>query len=217
MKSNFFLQVVSILMTVLFVSTANASAISSQEAQNWAKTNGEILLRTFREPDIGVRYKELDKLFNQYIDIEYIGKFVVGKYWRQMNAEQQEKYQAIFRRYAMALYKTFPLDFVDSLSYEVKDASIEGSFTNVNAVVHVKLSPDNPKQDFLLSFRLHRKGIDIKLVDIKLAESSLLLSYRGKFYQMIANLDDEMEWFIEDLETMTLGIENKNKTNISIE
>lgn len=217
MKSNLFLRVVSILMTILCVSNVEAAAISRQDAQNWAKTNGEILLRTFREPDIGVRYKELDKLFNQYIDIEYIGKFVVGKYWRQMNAEQQEKYQAIFRRYAMALYKTFPLDFVDSLSYEVKDASIEGSFTNVNAVVHVKLSPDNPKQDFLLSFRLHRKGKDIKLVDIKLAESSLLLSYRGKFYQMIANLDDEMEWFIEDLETMTLGIENKNKTNISIE
>ena len=217
MKSNLFLRVVSILMTILCVSNVEAAAISRQDAQNWAKTNGEILLKKFREPDINVRYKELDKLFNQYIDIEYIGKFVVGKYWRQMNAEQQEKYQAIFRRYAMALYKTFPLDFVDSLSYEVKDASIEGSFTNVNAVVHVKLSPDNPKQDFLLSFRLHRKGIDIKLVDIKLAESSLLLSYRGKFYQMIAELDDEIEWFIEDLETMTLGIENKNKTNISIE
>ena len=217
MKSNLFLRVVSILITLLCVNNASGAVVSSQEAQNWAKTNGEILLKTFRKPDIKVRYKELDELFNQYIDIEYIGKFVVGKYWRQMSGEQQKKYQDVFRRYAMALYKTFPLDFVDSLSYEVKDAIADGKFTNVNAIVHVKLSPDNPKQDFLLSFRLHNEGAGIKLVDIKLAESSLLLSYRGKFYQMIAELDNEIEWFIEDLETMTLGLEKKNKANLSIE
>lgn len=40
------------------------------------------------------------------------------------------------------------------------------------------------------------------ITDIKVAESSLILSYRGRFYQMIADADEEMEWFLEDFELL---------------
>ena len=124
--------------------------------------------------------------------------------------QQQAEYQALFRRYALALYKTFPLDFADSLSYEVGQAYEEDGYTVVAATVHVELSPNNP-QDFLLQFRLRSVDGGIKLVDIKLAESSLILSYRSKFYKMIAADDGEMSWFLEDLQAMTEAAERNNQ------
>lgn len=49
------------------------------------------------------------------MDLDYISRFVVGKYWRQMSAEQQKKYQELFTRYALNVYKGFPLSFDDNL------------------------------------------------------------------------------------------------------
>ena len=222
MKSNLFLRVISVLLSfsVLFSfrpALAAPQAVSPQQAQAWAEQNGRLLLDAFREPDIAKRYAELDRLLLEYVDLSYIGKFVVGKYWRTMTPEQQEAYQALFRRYALALYKTFPLDFADSLSYEVGPAYEESGFTIVNATVHVRLSRQKPPQDFLLQFRLHRSGGAIRLVDIKLAESSLILSYRSKFYEIIAADDGEMSWFLEDLEAMTQSVESNNRLLLSAE
>ncbi len=216
MKSNLFLRVISVLLLLFGTFAAGsvvlaAEAVSPRQAQTWAEQNGRLLLDAFREQDIAERYAALDRLLLEYVDLPYIGKFVVGKYWRTMTSEQQQAYQALFRRYALALYKTFPLDFADSLSYEVGSAYVEGAFTVVSATVHVRIGRQNPPQEFLLQFRLHRSGGKILLVDIKLAESSLILSYRGKFYEVIAADDGEMSWFLEDLEAMTVAAENNNR------
>ena len=210
MKSNLFLRVISVLLFIFgFISVA-AAEVTPTAAKDWAQNNGRLLLNTFMEPDIQKRYADLDVLLLKYVDLEYIGKFVVGKYWRVMTPTQQTEYQKIFKRYALALYKTFPLDFANNLSYEVGDSLVDGKFTTVSAKVHVDLGNNTP-QDFLLQFRLHQSGAEIKLVDIKLAESSLILSYRSKFYQMISEADGEMEWFLEDLAALAKSAESRNQ------
>ena len=55
---------------------------------------------------------------------------------------------------------------------------------------------------------------ELKLVDVKVAESSLLLSYRGKFYEMISSLDGEISWFLEDLTAMSISAEKINQRNL---
>ncbi|MBE6448700.1 MAG: ABC transporter substrate-binding protein [Alphaproteobacteria bacterium] len=215
MKSNLFLRVISVLISVFVWQEAYSAEISPIKAQEWAEEKGRLLIDTFQESNISLRYQKLDYLFNQYIDVPYIARFVVGKYWRQMSSEQQREYLQVFHRYALALYKTFPLDFVDNIKYRISGATPEGDFMIVNAVVSVNLSPNEPATDFLLSFRLHQVAEDIKLVDIKLAESSLLLSFRSKFYEMISALEGEMEWFIEDLTLMTQNAESHNQTKLS--
>ena len=177
---------------------------------------GRELLHTFRDPDISRRFAALDRLFLENIDLDYVARFVMGKYWRTMSDEQKKTYLQLFRRYALSSYKTFPLDFVNSLSYQVTGAAADKQFTTVSAVVHVRMSPDQPAEDFVLYFRLHETGGKIKLVDIKLAESSLILAYRNKFYQQIADLDGEIAWFLEDLETQTVSNENNNRRKLEL-
>ena len=210
MKSNFFLRVIIAVLTIFYSFSSSAAPITEEVALKWADEKGRLLLETFQIQDLNTRYSELDKLLLSNVDLDYISQFVIGKYWKAMTKEQKIKYQNIFKRYALGTYKRFPLDFADSITYKLGSAQNDGQFTIVSAVVNVSLDPSQPPQDFLLQFRIWQKDGKILLVDIKLAESSLILSYRSKFYEMIAGLDGEMEWFLEDLEAQTISIERNN-------
>ena len=210
MKSNLFLRVIIYVLAIFYSSSSFSAPVTENVALKWADEKGRLLLETFQIKDLNTRYSELDKLLLSNIDLDYISQFVVGKYWRSMTNEQKVKYQDIFKRYALGLYKRFPLDFADSISYKLGSAQNDGQFTIVSASVSVSIDPSQPPQDFLLQFRIWQKDGKILLVDIKLAESSLILSYRSKFYEMIAGLDGEMEWFLEDLEAQTISIERDN-------
>ena len=209
MKSKFFLQLISAVLILACVTPVFAAGkISKTEALSWAETRGAELLDAFRMKDAAERYRELDRLFDENIDTGYISRFVVGKYWRTMSAQQQKRYGRIFERYLKAMYKSFPLDFADTLQYKVTGASVAEDFTVVTA--NVLLTLNGQPQEYMLQFRLHRPADKILLVDIKIMESSLILSARSKFYQMIASVDGEIEWFLEDLELDALAYEKKN-------
>ncbi len=217
MKSNFFLRVIIVLLGIMTIFPAQAENISAEQAQIWANDNGRLLLETFREPDIQTRYKKLDELFIRFVDMEYVSKFVMGRYWRQMTVEQQERYRQLFKRYALATYKSFPLDFAANLSYKVGNAIVENGFTTVSAVITVTLDPSTGPQEFLLQFRLHKNKGQIQLVDIKLAESSLILSFRSKITSQISELENEIEWFLEDFEMSTAALEQSNRNKLGFQ
>lgn len=198
MKSNKILQVIIGLMLIFGTGSVRAQELSEAEALQFASTKGEELLMSFQEPDLAKRYQKLDELFLNYIDVDYVSRFVVGKYWRQMTDEQRVRYRKIFIKYGLSYYKTLPLDYAKKLTYQIKGAEKDGQFVNVSTIVQVDLG-EQEKQNVVLIFRLHKTGNIIKAVDVKVAESSLLLAYRSKFYEMIAQSDNEIEWFLEDL------------------
>lgn len=206
MKSNIFLQVIISCLVVMISLSVKAEYLSDKEALDFAANKGEELLMSFQEPNLKKRYQKLDEIFLTYIDVDYVSKFVMGKYWRAMNDEQKQRYQNIFVRYGLSYYKTLPLDFAKNLTYQIKGVEQDANFVNVVTNVHVKLN-DKEEQDVTLIFRLHKVGNIIKAVDVKVAESSLLLAYRSKFYEMIAKNDGEIEWFLEDLSDIASSME----------
>lgn len=206
MKSNIFLKVIISWIIFIGARTCCAQELYESEALKFAATKGEELLMSFQEPNLAKRYKQLDEMFLTYIDIDYVSRFVVGKYWRQMSQEQQQRYRDIFIKYGLSYYKTLPLDFAKKLTYQIKGAEKDGNFVNVSTIVRVALS-DNEAQDVVLIFRLHKVDGTVKAVDVKVAESSLLLAYRSKFYEMIAQSDNEIEWFLEDLGDLAASME----------
>lgn len=207
MKSKSFLQLIILLLVFLLSTSVYAKELSQKEALEFSNIQGQNLLRTFSEKDIKQKYQKLDDLFLNYVDLDYISRFVVGKYWRQMNTEQQEQYQNLFKRYATNVYKGFPLSFDNNLTYTITGSRKEDK--EVFVVANIEYDPQNSseKMVFLIEFRLHKPKDKIMITDIKIAESSLILSYRKRFYQMIADADGEIEWFLEDFELTTTSAE----------
>lgn len=216
MKSKKILQLIIVCFCLAFSTNVRAQSISVVEAKSWAQDQGNLLLSTFQEKDVAVKYATLDKLFLNYVDLEYISKFVMGKHWKEMSAEQQSRYQDLFKRYALGVYKSFPLTFQEEIKFEILQADTRSDYTDVTAMIDLAGNlKDLNQQKINVSFRLRKKGNEIKLIDIKLAESSLILSYRNRFYQMVADTDGDLEWFLEDLETVTQSTENTNQAKLN--
>ena len=204
MKSNLFLKVITGCL-LLFATICRAESLPAEEAMDFARVQGQELLTAFQENDLEERFDKLDKLFLGYVDVDYISRFVAGRYWRNMDEAQKNKYQELFTRYGLAYYKTLPLDYAKNVKYEIKSAEAEGDFVNV--VTNVKVNLSQEAQIITLIFRLHKVNGVVKAVDVKIAESSMLLAYRSKFQEMIAQSDGEIEWFLEDFEDLVHSLE----------
>lgn len=218
MKRNLFLQLI-IFCFVVFIGAdmSNASA-GKPDAKAWVNDKGRELLDTFNETNLSEKYRRLDKLFVEHIDLDYISKFVVGKYWRQMSTEQQKRYQGIFKRYALGVYKGFPLSFDQKIDFEVNSVQAEKDYTDVTTTIILGEKKDNQQpQTFLVVFRLVEVESGYKIIDLKFAESSLILSYRSRFYELFANDDGDIEWFLEDLENMAVSAEKANALRLESE
>ena len=207
MKSNYFLRLITLFVCLAFALPAFADPLSEEEARVFGETKGRELLNTFAEKDLAVKYRKLDDLFLNYVDLDYISRFVVGKYWRRMTPEQQKHYRELFTRYALNSYKSFPLSFgEDELNYSISGVKADGEYMLVQTGIDYRAS-DGKMSTFLVEFRLHKVNGRIMLTDIKVAESSLILSYRTRFYEMIAEADEEMEWFLEDFELLADSVQ----------
>lgn len=201
MKSNYFLRLIIFFLFFGVGLPVWAEPLTEDEARVFAETKGRELLDVFVEKDLSVKYRKLDELFLQYVDLDHISRFVVGKYWRRMTPEQQQKYQTLFSEYALNAYKNFPLDFKNKAGFVIVGTEQDGEEVLVRTNIEYQ-GGEGTAQTFLVEFRIRKKDDRLMLADIKVAESSLLLSYRNRFYQMIGEADEEMEWFLEDFELL---------------
>ncbi len=209
MKSNYFLYFILFCGILLFVQPVKSADLSLQEAEKFALEQGNNLLSFFAEKDIETKYQKLDNMFINYVDLDYIGKFVVGKYWRQMTPEQRTQYMGLFKRYSINVYKGFPLTFENRLSFDITGSRSEKKDVFVTANIKYQQNQHGEPMQFIVEFRMHKVKDAIKITDIKIGESSLILSYRNKFYEMIKIADEEMEWFLEDFELLTVSAEKQ--------
>lgn len=216
MKSKKFLQLIIVCFGLFGAVTAKAAGPTAVAAKQWAENKGNLLIETFQVKDLGEKYKLLDELFLEHVDLPYISKFVIGKHWREMTPEQQQRYQELFKRYALGVYKGFPLTFDKPITFSINNAQPGKDYTDVWASIDLggNWQNDGQSQKINVMFRLTGQGRKVKLIDLKLAESSLILSYRNRFYKMVADTDGDMEWFLEDLENSVVSTEKTNQMKL---
>ncbi len=210
MKSKFFLQLITAVLLIIFkISPLQALPVAPQEAREWANQTGYRLIEALGNPDIEAKHQILDRMFNEDVDTAYLARFVIGRYWKNLNDTEKQTYMALFKRYVLALYKTYPLDFsTESISFEILSAQVNGNFTDVACRVNLPEDISNGKiKNIRLDFKLSQNAGKIKITDLKIGESSLLVTYRARFYAMIKDVDEEMSWFLEDFETLTVSTE----------
>ncbi len=218
MKLKVFLQLI-ILFFGLMISTCFASgAIEEKDAFNWANSKGSQILQILADKNIVTKFEALDKILYEDIDLDYASKFVMGKYWRTMSESQKEIYEPLFKRYISTLYKSYPLDIkegaidfsVDKVVPSKKGVEVWCSI-NLNTMMKKK---EDTTGRFSVLFDLVKNNGKLQVRDLKIGESSLLLSFRQRFSKMLFDLDGEIDWFLEDLEAITIDNEEKNAQNL---
>lgn len=190
------------LLLCLFTHTAIAShvAINSTDARAWANSKGQELLMTLSETNPIVKYSKLDKMMEEYVNLDYISQFVIGKYGKLMSQEQKERYRQLFHRYALSIYKKFNLNISpENINFSIEDVAEHPRFTTVLCSIDAGDIFENVKIDKIpVKFKLIR-GLNnaIQAVDVEISDVSMVIEYRKRFYQMIKDEDEDINWFLD--------------------
>lgn len=215
MKSKIFLQLIIFTFAFFAVGMAEAAVpkvpLEQKEVREWAESRGNELLSALSESDMEYKYALLDNLFTGYVDLDFLAKFVMGKYWKVMTADEQLEFRGLFRRYVLEVYKTYPLTLDYRVSFQIFSVQVQPQKAVVAAQIHQEGLPQNdPLQDILVQFDVRRTESGLKLSDLKIGETSLAMTYRGKFYRMMAEDDGEVAWFLEDFRQIIDSLERRN-------
>ncbi|MBR5599346.1 MAG: ABC transporter substrate-binding protein [Alphaproteobacteria bacterium] len=199
-----------------FYSNAFATniAVPGNEAHIWATQKGHELIQTLGMSNIIEKHSILDRMLLEDVNLDYVSKFVIGKYGKKMNKEQKRRYSILFRRYILSLYKRFNLKFNSSdIGFEISEIKENPKFTTVNCLIDASKLVNNIEVEKIpVEFKLIRgeKG-KIQAVDIEISNISMVIEYRKKFYQMIMEEGEQIDWFLEKLEDKVVANEDALK------
>lgn len=188
---------------------ADTIAVPSAEARQWANTKGNELIEALSETNVAEKFAKLDKMMTEDVNLDYIGKFVIGKYAKQMTPEQKQKYLNLFQRYVLSLYKKTNFNFdAHAINFTIDSVSEFPKYTNVTCSVDPgNLNKDIKIERIPIKFKLIRgNNNNIQAVDLEISNVSMVIEYRKRFYQMVLNEHENIDWFLDTFE-------NKVKAN----
>ncbi|MBQ8785053.1 MAG: ABC transporter substrate-binding protein [Alphaproteobacteria bacterium] len=136
-----------------------------------------------------------EKLFNSALDLKFIGKFVLGRYWRTATEEQREEFIDVYRKLNVQTWsKRF--DEFKGKEFVFKGTSPSSSKGQifVNTIV-----PMEQAQPASVIWRVKQDGETFKIVDIIIENVSLAITARNEYTAFIKKSPDGINGLIADL------------------
>lgn len=124
-----------------------------------------------------------DEILFPHIDFERVGRYVLGKYWRQATPEQRERFSREFRDFAsnflvsvMVEFSTAIVEYADRLSYPAMPYSPGDENTTVR--VHVATNKGIKLQ---VDYRMHNSNGVWQIHDVRMEGISMVVMHRASF------------------------------------
>lgn len=147
------------------------------------------------EKDPGRLRELINKIAAPHIDLDYIGRYVLGPHWRQATPEQKTRFSKAFATYVINTYIKAMIRYADA-TVQVLPPRGQGSnsrIVRVSTVVRRKNAGP-----ISIDYRLHRRHGQWLVVDVIVDGVSLVINYRRTFGSAIGQKG--MDRLIEDLE-----------------
>lgn len=176
----FFLVLIPILALSLNPKTSLASNLEAEKFVKDLSLDAIKLLKS--NLDDKQKQDKLTKLFTNSVDMDWMGKFVTGKYWRSMTSEQKQKYAASYKKFLIASY--IP-KFKEYTNQEIKINRVTADEDNVFLAQTDIVAADSTKiaVDYKLKKASNGKFL---IIDIIAEGISLITTQRDDFGSVLA-------------------------------
>ncbi len=186
-----------LIVMLVFGAVPQAYAASGDEARQFVDGVGKKILSTLNssQPD-SQKQQQLRQMFAENVDMEWMGKFVLGPAWQQASEDQRSRYLTTYKEYLLARYTKNFTDYTDS-NYTITGVKSEsdGQFT-VGMTVK---SPHAQEQETRAGYRVHAPNGSYKIIDIIIEGVSLITTERSEFGAVVQK--DGLDKLIEQLKT----------------
>ena len=177
-----------LLLATIFVPVWGrvARATSTDGAVRHIEWLGQQAIATLSRPQMTLEEREaaFRNLLRQGFDLDFIGRFVLGTYWRRATPEQQADYLNLFGEFLVKIYaKRF--GGYSGQTMEVVRATVAGKKRDV--VVETRISrPSGPP--LKASWRVRVVDNQNKIIDIAVEGVSMAVTQRQEFASVTRRL-----------------------------
>lgn len=175
-----------LVVSLFLVSATTASAQdAATEAKAFVDKVGGTALAVLKDESLSQEQQvaQLNTLFSQSVDIPYVAKFVLGRYWRTATPEQQAKYLAAYEPFLIKNYVSRVARY-SGQTYTLGTARPTDDGAIVGMTLH---TPDGSAPDVIVNYRLSKTPQGYKVIDILVEGVSLLNTQRSEFASVVAN------------------------------
>lgn len=195
---------------VLFVSCIGASASADDKSQASAyvtdlgkKALAVITGSTSKEE----KNAALEKMFIANVDINWIGQFVVGRYWKAANEEQKRQYMENYKNFLVSHYTSNFAEFTNA-DFEVTRVVPDESGGDI-----VTMRIKRPQaEDLVVDYTVRKNSAGaMKVYDITVEGVSMITTQRSDFSAVIAQ--NGFDYLIAQLKMRSLQEKDTGNKN----
>jgi phospholipid transport system substrate-binding protein len=164
--------------------TAAEAVVDDLATQVWA---------LFRRTDLSdqERTDALAVLLASQTDVELLSRLVLGRYWRQLDDQQRERYEALFREVVMGMLAGRLNLFAKNATGQLKDHFTITSSAPAgerDVLVRSRVWPESG-DSLAVDWRLREGSDGPAIIDVIIGGVSLLVSQRSEFAAVIERSD----------------------------
>jgi phospholipid transport system substrate-binding protein len=183
---------------VLFVLTASGPVVAAPDpadATAFVSLTGEKVLAVLRDKSLSqdAKLQRLIEILDGPIDLELVGRLVLGRHWRTATPEQQAEYQRLFRAYALETLAS-RLNLYSGQTFEIEGAQVANERDTL--VRMVILSDERPPLNVEWRLRNRDDG-ELVAIDMVVEGVSLIITQRSEFDSVIQR--DGMDGLLAEL------------------
>jgi phospholipid transport system substrate-binding protein len=107
MKLKYSILAMAAFITAMLLSPVpDAQASSPEAASKYIESLGDDALKAISNQSLGKKQKKakLEDLFADNVDFKWVGRFVMGRYWRKATDAQKERYVTEYKKFLLMHY-----------------------------------------------------------------------------------------------------------------
>ena len=160
-----------------------------------ASLYNDLVATSMKEMSIDEQKKELEKLFQKYVDIPIIARAVLGKSWREANTDQRTLFVNAFKNYVSNKYGR---QFSEFKGTTLKVVKSRDTLTKAGVLVStVVVVPGNPSLKVV--WQVSDGSGSLKLIDLRVEGISMLSTERQEFRSKLKKFDGSLDDIILEI------------------
>ncbi len=191
-------KLLTFMAAVFLLSTGLAQAeVNAQKAEDFIKKVTTQGIEEIINSDVSVEEKDarFAKLFNEYLDLDFIGRFVLGRYWRTSTPKQRTEFIDVYREMNIKTWsKRF--DEFKGKTFVFKGTTPSNSAGQIFVNTEVPMEQGAPAK---VVWRVKEDDGKFKIVDIIIENVSLAITARNEYAAFIKKSPDGVDGLIANL------------------
>ncbi len=139
--------------------------------------------------------RRFEQLFTQNLDLDFIGKYVLGRYWRTANAQQRREFINLYRDFNVKIWsKRF--DEFRGKKFVFNGTTAANNPNQIFVNTSVPMKEGKPAS---VKWRVYDHNGKLKIIDIIIENVSLAQTARNEYTSFIAKSPKGIDGLLEHL------------------